>query len=790
MIREEDKILHTLDFVKMLHMLQSQAQTSIGKQCALELLPSSSLTEVQQSLTLTDEAVTADRLKGQAPLGGITDTEAALKRSRIGSMLAAAELVAIASTSRSARRLRKWVHAIHESTALPLLTALANQLGAQKPLEDEIWSCIDEDGIVMDRASMALAEVRRDIRSTESRVREKLDSMIRSTSVQKMLQDTLVTMRGDRYVLPVQAAYRASFGGIVHDQSSSGQTLFIEPEAVVQLNNKLRELKAAELREVERILARLTAEVALSADVLIADLAVLAQLDLVFAKVRLAHALRATLPHVNDRGYIRIKQGRHPLIAPHAIVPIDIEFGTPQVTSIIVTGPNTGGKTVSLKTVGLLSLMAMSGLFVPAAEGTELAVFEGIYADIGDEQSIEQSLSTFSSHMTNIIRILGELNSRSLVLLDELGAGTDPAEGSALAIAILDHIHRSGARLLATTHYSELKAYAYNRDGMTNASMEFDVQTLSPTYRLLVGVPGRSNAFAIAERLGLSRTIIDAARGEVSDEDLRVDSMIASLETDRRDAQQELAHVESLRAKLEGMQRDYEARQAKFDEQREKLLAEARAQASEVLARAEQEAAVIIADLKKLAAEEGAAVKQHKLIDMRRRLEDAKPAQPQAKKRSSASQGQLAIGDQVIVLSLNQRGHIVEMIGKEAQVQLGIMKMKVALADLELYQRAAKEAQPKLEKSATTLKRTRDDHAKLELDLRGTNVEEAIIEVDRYLDEAFLANFPTIYLIHGKGTGVLRAGVTEFIRKHKHVKSFRLGAYNEGGSGVTVVELK
>lgn len=785
----DTKILKTLEFPKILNKLEKQAATSLGKQAAQQLVPQTDFDTVQMSLQLTDEAYKADRLKGAPPFGGITNIEAPLMRSRIGGTLNPSELVAIALTVRGSRRLKNHLSHIHEQDAIPLLEQQIALLSGHKQVEDAIFACIDEDGEVMDRASTELATIRRDIRSGEARIREKLDQMIRSSSIQKMLQDTIVTLRGDRYVIPVKQEYRSHFGGIVHDQSSSGATLFIEPEVIVALNNKLRELKAAETREIEKILQMLTVQVAECADDLLADLHTLGLLDLTFAKARLAHEMKAILPLLNNNGYLSIKRGRHPLIDAHKIVPIDVELGR-HYTTIIVTGPNTGGKTVSLKTIGLLSLMAMSGLFVPANEGCQLCVFDAIFADIGDEQSIEQSLSTFSSHMTNIIRILEQMTPRSLILLDELGAGTDPAEGSALAIAILEHIQRLGCRMMATTHYSELKAYAYHREGIINASMEFDVQTLSPTYRLLVGVPGRSNAFAIAERLGLSRVIIDHARGEVSEEDVRVESMIASLETDRLGAIAARESAEALRQQLEMERTRYEAQLSKLEEQRDKLVRKAEQEAIEIVFKAELEAEQIIADLRKLAQEEGAAVKHHKLIEAKRRLENAKPEQRRAtpqKNRASNKLEPLAIGDQVVVYSLNQRGHIVEIVGDSAQVQLGIMKMKVALNDLELYQRAAKEPQPK---QSASLKRSRDENAKMELDLRGTNLEEAIIEVDRFLDEAFLASFGQIYLIHGKGTGVLRSGIGEFLRRHKHVKSYRLGNYGEGGNGVTVVQLK
>ncbi|NBD26594.1 endonuclease MutS2 [Paenibacillus glycinis] len=786
----DSKILHTLDYAKIVYKLAQHAATALGKAEVEALHPSPDLENVKHAQQVTDEAYKADRLKGSAPFGGIADIKPSLLRSKIGGTLNPAELLEIAETVRGGRRVKRHVLQLHDDDPVPSLAAMAEQLTEHKPLEDAIFQCIDDQAEVMDSASVELANIRRELRAGESRVREKLESMIRSSSVQKMLQDAIITIRNDRYVIPVKQEYRSNFGGIIHDQSGSGATLFIEPEAIVVLNNKLRELRLAEEREIEKILQKLTALAAEYADDLMIDLDLLGKLDFAFAKARLAHVMGASQPRMNDRGYIKLRKGRHPLIPREQVVPIDVELGN-NYTAIIVTGPNTGGKTVSLKTIGLLSLMAMSGLFVPAEEGSQLCVFDALYADIGDEQSIEQNLSTFSSHLTNIIRILKTMTPKSLVLLDELGAGTDPAEGSALAIAILEHMHKLGCRIVATTHYSELKAYAYNRKGVINASMEFDVATLSPTYRLLIGVPGRSNAFAIAERLGLQRSIIDHAKGEVSEEDIRVETMIASLEENRIGAENERQTAEALRKQLEEQRARHGAELQRFEEQREKLLAKAQEDAREVMLRAKREAEDIIADLRKLAQEEGAAVKDHKLTEARRRLDEATPeARKAAKSKAMAAKPQeIENGDEVMVYSLGQRGHVVERTGSEAVVQLGILKMKVAIADLELVKRAetGKTQQPKL---AASLKRTRDENVRSELDLRGSNLEEAMLEVDRFLDESFLAGFGQVFIIHGNGTGVLRTGISDFLRRHKHVKSYRLGKYGEGGSGVTVAELK
>ncbi|CAH8772423.1 endonuclease MutS2 [Paenibacillus dendritiformis] len=784
----DSKILNTMDYHKILASLATHAATGLGEQAALNLRPSSDLEDVKLRLQATDEAMTVERLKGGPPLAGVKDIRGALKRARIQAMLSSTELWDISALLFAARRTKRHIAAVHEEEAIPLLQDLAETISDQKQLEEDIRQCIDEQGEILDQASFELAAIRRELRIGETRIREKLEAMIRSSNAAKMLQEQLITIRNDRYVIPVKQEYRSHYGGIVHDQSGSGATLFIEPEAIVAMNNKLRETKLREEREIERILSRLTEQVGLLADVLEYDTGAVETLDFMFAKARLAREMKASLPRMNDRGFLKLRKARHPLIPADQVVPIDVELGN-SYTSILVTGPNTGGKTVTLKTIGLLNLMAMSGLFIPAEDGSQMCVFDAIYADIGDEQSIEQSLSTFSSHLTNIIRILEQMTPKSLVLLDEVGAGTDPAEGSALAIAILEHIHRLGCRMVATTHYSELKAYAYERKGVINASMEFDVQTLRPTYRLLVGVPGRSNAFAIAERLGLPKPIIDHARGEVTEEDMRVETMIASLEDNRLKAEAERETASKLRMELEAMRQKLSRELEKQEAEREKRQEQAEAKARAIVDKARREAQEIIAELRQLAME-GVQVKEHMLTEARKRLDEAAPeAKLAAKpKRDAKPVRRIEAGDDVRVYSLNQKGSVVELAGEEAVVQLGIMKMKVPLDDLELLSSAKSAAKPV--QSGANVKRTRGESVRSELDLRGANLEEALMEVDRFLDEALLGNLGQVYIIHGKGTGILRSGIQEFLRKHKHVKSFRLGSFGEGGTGVTVAELK
>jgi len=790
----DKKILHTLEYHKIIERLVAHTHTSLSHDLAADLLPMQDLPEIRHMLDETEEAVHIDRLKAIPPFGGIRNIHASLARSRIGGALSPSELIEIATTISGGRRLKRFILNIDDvEESYPIVSGYAVRIEDLRSLEEEITRCIGDQGEVLDTASPELSRIRNSIRTLEARVRQKLDQMVKSPTIQKKLQESIVTIRSNRFVVPVKQEYRAHFGGIIHDQSASGATLFIEPEAVVQMNNDLRETKLKEEREIERILQILSSKVAEHVEELSANVQAIARLDFIFAKALLAREMKATLPVMNEDGYIRFRRGRHPLIDQEQVVPIDVELGN-EFTTIIITGPNTGGKTVTLKTIGLLSLLAASGLFVPAEDGAELSIFDAVYADIGDEQSIEQSLSTFSSHMTNIIRILDQMTYRSLILLDELGAGTDPAEGSALAIAILDHIHKQGARTVATTHYSELKAYAYNTPGIMNASMEFDVKTLRPTYRLMLGVPGRSNALAIAERLGLRRSIIEASRVQMTSEEQQVESMIASLEENRLTAEAERHEAEKLHRQVEQLRQQLEQERQKFAEQRGKLLERAERDAADALKKAKQEADEIIAELRRMALEEQASLKEHRFIAAKKRLEEAQPVLRTGKSSAGggsegrSKQERIEPGDEVLVTSVGQKGHVIETSGDhEFLVQLGIIKMKVHRDDLKLVNRES--AKQKQVQSGAQVKRTKDASVRTELDLRGTSLEEALIEADRFLDEAIMNNLGQVAFIHGKGTGVLRSGIQEFLRKHRHVKAYRLGEYSEGGSGITIAEL-
>ncbi|MCM3769989.1 MULTISPECIES: endonuclease MutS2 [Priestia] len=786
----QSRIFHVLEFNKVKEQLQKKVASSLGREKVANLIPSTQYEEVVKWQEATDEATTVLRLRGHVPLGGIFDVRPSVKRAEIGGTLSSNELLDVASTIYAARQVKQFIEQVveDEGLQLPIITEHIEKLMPLPEVEQTIKMSIDENGTVLDGASDQLRGIRQKLRSTESRIREKLESLIRSSSAQKMLSDAIVTIRNERFVIPVKQEYRSAYGGIVHDQSSSGATLFIEPQAIVTLNNELQEAKVKEKQEIERILIALTVQVAEVANELRQNVYLLGELDFMFAKGRYSHELKASKPKMNDRGYIKLVKAKHPLIAQEDVVANDIELGE-QYTSIVITGPNTGGKTVTLKTLGLFTLMAQAGLQIPALDGSEMAVFKHVFADIGDEQSIEQSLSTFSSHMVNIVDILQKVDHESLVLFDELGAGTDPQEGAALAISILDQVYEKDARVVATTHYPELKAYGYNREGVVNASVEFDIETLSPTYKLLIGVPGRSNAFEISKRLGLSAEVIERAKGYIGSETNKVENMIASLEDSRRQSEHELEEAEELRKEAQKLHKELQSQIIEFNEKRDKLYEKAEEKAQATVKAASEEAEKIISDLRKMSQKNHALVKEHELIEARKRLEDAVPTLEKSKKKPAVPKKQertLQAGDEVKVLSWGQKGTLVERVSNnEWQVQMGIMKMKVKEKDLEYIS----SPKPVETKPLATVK-GKDYHVNLELDLRGERYENALIRVEKYIDDALLANYPRVSIIHGKGTGALRKGVQEYLKNHRSVKNIRFGEASEGGSGVTVVEFK
>jgi DNA mismatch repair protein MutS2 len=787
----QQKALKTLEFDKIREWVMKFASSSLGKEKIEKLLPSVQLAEVSEWQDETDEGSNVLRLRGNIPLGGIFNVRPHVKRAEIGGMLNAAELNQIASTLHASRVITKFIEDVVQSgVELPMLVQLTSEMSILTPLEHEIKQAIDESGEVLDSASDSLRNIRQQLRRTEGRVREKLESMIRSSAAQTRLSDAIITIRNDRYVIPVKQEYRGHYGGIVHDQSSSGQTLFIEPESVVQLNNQVREMKANEQEEIERILLELSGKVSgFGVEIrLIVD--TLGTIDFIFSKAKFGQAIKGTRPIMNEKGFIRLHKARHPFIKIEEAVANDIQLGI-DFTSIVITGPNTGGKTVTLKTVGLCTLMAQAGLPIPALDGSEMAVFEQVFADIGDEQSIEQSLSTFSSHMVNIVDILKQVTENSLVLFDELGAGTDPQEGAALAISILDEVHLSGARVIATTHYPELKAYGYNRKEVVNASVEFNVETLSPTYKLLIGVPGRSNAFEISKRLGLSESTIQNARAHIGTDSHKVETMIASLEDSRRAQQKEEKEANDFLRQSETIFQDMQKQMQEFYEKKDRLYEKAQEKADKVLDTAKAESEEIIRELRRMRIEKKTDVKEHELIDAKDRLNKVTPTlvkgvkgakkTPEKKKERT-----LMPGDEVNVLTFNQKGYLIEKVSdNEWQVQMGIMKMKVSESSLERIK-----GQKQVETKPIVTVKGNDHHVSLELDLRGERFESALQRVEKYIDDALLAGYPRVSIIHGKGTGALRQGVQEYLKNHRSVKRSGFGEASEGGSGVTIVEFK
>lgn len=784
----QERVLKVLEFNKVKEQLLEHVSSSLGRKKAESILPSADYEEVIRRQEETDEAVTVFRIKGNVPLGGIFDIRPHVKRAAIGGMLSPQELTQVSSTIHASRQMKRFIEDFtEEESSLPILRGYTDKIIVLANLETSIRNAVDENGEVLDSASEALRSLRNQLRTKESRVRERLESMIRSSNAQKMLSDAIITIRNDRFVIPVKQEYRGHYGGIIHDQSSSGQTLFIEPQSIVQLNNELQGIRVKEQQEIERILITLSVQVAEHSGELETIVEVLGEIDFMFAKARYSKRIKASKPKINHAGRISLFKARHPLIPADEVVANDISLGD-EYSTIVITGPNTGGKTVTLKTVGLCTLMAQAGLQIPALDGSEIAVFGAVYADIGDEQSIEQSLSTFSSHMVNIVDILNQVNFNCLVLFDELGAGTDPQEGAALAISILDEVYKRGARVIATTHYPELKAYGYNREGVINASVEFDVETLSPTYKLLIGVPGRSNAFEISKRLGLNDKVIETARSYIGSDTNQVEKMIASLEESRKQAEADREEANDLLKSADKLHKDLQKQMIEFYEQKDAMHEKAAEKAADIIEKAKTEAEEIIRGLRKMRMEKHAEIKEHELIEAKKRLADAAPEVGKTKTKFKQKNDRHAFvpSDEVKVLSFGQKGQLLEKVSDhEWQVQIGILKMKVAEKDLEYI----KSPNPVETKPIATVK-GKDFHVSLELDLRGERYENALLRVEKYIDDALLAGYPRVSIIHGKGTGALRQGVQEYLRNHRSVKKIRFGEAGEGGTGVTVVEFK
>lgn len=778
------RALHVLEYDKILELLRAHLSSDVGREAAASLAPAASLAEAERLLQLTEEADGVYRRTGRTPIDAFPDIRPMLARMHAAHALTAAELLDAAQCLRAARAARE---TLLGGEASGLLAAMAGRLSSHRAIEEEIGRCILAEDEIADSASPELMRLRRQMRLTNERMREKLNAMIKSPVYQKYLQEPIITVRNGRLALPVKAEHRAQVSGLVHDQSGSGATLFIEPAAAVELGNELRRLQAEERVEIGRILAGLTALLDPVADELYASLNVLGALDVIFAKAVLARDMRAVRPKLNAEMRIRILAGRHPLLPRDTVVPVDVWLGQ-EFRTLIITGPNTGGKTVTLKTVGLFTLMAMSGLFVPADARTELAVCGEVFADIGDEQSIEQSLSTFSSHMTNTVAILREAGPGCLVLLDELGAGTDPVEGAALAQAILEALYASGALTMATTHYSEIKAFALTRPGMQNASMEFDVDRLLPTYRLFIGIPGKSNAFEISERLGLAPAVIERARQFLQKRDVAFEDVLSGAEAARREAETAAAEAEADRRAAREAREQLERQRDELAAERAQLRQKAREEARRIVQQTRQEMEDVVAKLR--AAGEGAALERavQQARDAVRAAQERVQEQAQSAGDGGAPPSAVKPGDAVRVLSVGREATVLKPPDArgEVLVQAGAMRMSVKLADLRSVQKKPERPRP----AAVRRTLAEPERSFLSLDLRGRMVDEATVEIDRFIDDAELAGVKEITLIHGKGTGALRAGVQAYLRTHPQVKSFRIGAYGEGDAGVTVVTLR
>ena len=777
--------IQILEFNKIKQTVDSLCACSLGQKRVEYLSPSIDEKQVEYSLNQSDEALKIILALGEAPLGGVTDITEAIKRAKISAMLSAQELLGISRLLYAVSQLKTFSERLNEiKVDAPIFSSQVNSLVSLNSLQTAINDCIDETGYILDSASSELRSIRRSIQSTEARIKEKLNHVV--SERRNKLTDGIVTIRNERYVVPVRAEAKNTFGGTVHDQSSSGNTYFIEPKEVVDLNNKLQEYHVEERREIERILRSLTEEVKKFVDALAVNVEVLGEIDFMFAKGKYARLINGTRPKMNTKGIIRLVAARHPLIDQKVVVPNDIELGD-EYTTIVITGPNTGGKTVTLKTVGLLTLMAQAGLLIPAHETSQLAIFDHVFADIGDEQSIEQSLSTFSSHMTNIVRIMERLTMNSLILFDELGAGTDPKEGASLAISILDYVKVRGARTIATSHYPELKAYAYENDDVINASVEFNIETLSPTYRLLVGVPGRSNAFEISKRLGLKEAILTTARAYVETERTEMTDLITKLEDRGLELDHEIQLLQKQNQEVEEMRLDYERKIAKFEAERERVLEEIKKEAFENIRQAKEEAEQIVADLRQAKKMADLSIKDHELTEKLTSLKNSEAKQAEQFKRKARNKAPLKAGDEVMVLSLNRQGELIEKTKNgDWMVQLGMMKVNIKEDDLEYLRQSVK----KKDSGKGKMIHKRNTNVGIQLDLRGERYEDAMLRLDKYMDEVLLAGYQTVTIIHGHGTGALRQGVHKYLKKNKHVASFRFGGAGEGGTGATVVELK
>lgn len=791
-----EKVLKTLEYDKIISQLASFAGSPLAKQTCTELTPSSDLCEIQARQRETSDALSRLLRRGSISFSGVTDVRGILKRLEIGSILSIGELLRICKLLEVCARVKAYSRGDTEEDDRDSLDEQFEALQPLTPVSSEIRRCIISEDELSDDASGTLFKIRRSMRQTNDKVHAQLTSMVNG-SARTYLQDAVITMRNGRYCIPVKAEHRGQVPGMIHDQSSTGSTLFVEPMAVVKLNNELRELELKEEQEIEVILSTLSSLVASETETISDDLELLTRLDVIFAKAQLSRSYNGSEPKFNTSGWIRIKKGRHPLLDKKKVVPIDIHLGR-DFQLLIITGPNTGGKTVSLKTVGLFTLMGQAGLHIPAFDGSELSIFEEVFADIGDEQSIEQSLSTFSSHMTNIVSILGKATDRSLVLFDELGAGTDPTEGAALAIAILSNLHRRGARIMATTHYSELKVFALSTPGVENGCCEFSVETLRPTYRLLIGVPGKSNAFAISSKLGLSDEIIEEAKTHLTEQDESFEDLITDLENSRVTIEKEREEIDRYKQEIQTLKKRLEQKQDKLENSREAILRKANEEARAILQDAKDYADTTMRNFNKFGKANVSAREMEQERDRLRKklsgVEKNLAIKTEKKPKKEVKAKDLKIGDAVKVLSLNLKGTVSTLPNDKGNlyVQMGILRSQVNIKDLERIDEPDITG-PGVSKGAGgsgKIKMAKSASVSMELNLLGKTVDEAVAELDKYLDDAYLAHMPSVRIVHGKGTGALRKGVHNYLRRNKHVKSFRLGEFGEGDAGVTIVEFK
>ena len=789
-----EKALKTLEYYKIIDMLEAFATSSIGKNKCRQLRPLDNLTEIETMQQETADALSRIYQKGSLSFSGVKDVRGSLKRLEVGSTLGIGELLAIRSLLENASRAKAYSRRETENEHTDSLDNMFELIEPLSPLATEIGRCILSEDEISDDASTGLRQVRRSMKLTNDKIHTQLSSFVSGNS-RTYLQDAVVTMRNGRYCIPVKAEYKSQVPGMIHDQSSTGSTIFVEPMTIVRLNNEMRELEIQEQKEIEMILSNLSQLAAENLDAIFDDVKLLSELDFIFARAQLAKSQNATEPRFNRDRIIDIKKARHPLIDKHKVVPIDIRIGE-TFDLLIVTGPNTGGKTVSLKTVGLLTLMGQSGLHIPAFDNSRLSVFREVYADIGDEQSIEQSLSTFSSHMTNVVRFMETADSDSLVLFDELGAGTDPTEGAALAIAILSTLHDRGIRAMATTHYSELKVYALSTPGVENASCEFDVETLRPTYRLLIGVPGKSNAFAISQKLGLPLSIIERAKEQISQEDETFEDVLSNLEESRKTIESEREELASYKEEIKTLKEQLEEKQDKLDQRKERIIAEANEEAHRILREAKDYADQTMRIFNKAGKDSMSAkeLEKHR-SDLRKKMDKAgkKVALKTPQKQKSTLRPQdLSLGDSVKVMSLNVKGTVSSKPDSKGMlfVQMGILRSKVHISDLQLIDEPVITGPALSRTGAGKIKMNKSASVRTEINLLGKTVDEAVSELDKYLDEAYLAHLSSVRIVHGKGTGALRKGVHNYLKRLKYVQDFHLAEFGEGDAGVTIVEFK